>query len=81
MSFAFTKDETIGLSKALEGEDHLGIVGREECDSIVEKLLNLGKDEIGHKRDSTIGLYDRWFTSNAWLLSPTLFLTFYGTFT
>jgi len=58
MSFAFTKDEIIRLSKVLEGEDHLKIVGREEGDSIVEKLLDLGEDEIDDRRDTTIGLYD-----------------------
>jgi len=58
MSFASTKDEIIRLSKVLEREDHLKIVGREECDSIAEKLLDLGEDEIDYRGDTTIRSYD-----------------------
>lgn len=66
MSFAFTKDEVIRLSKVLEGEDHLKIVGEEEEEGeyggIVEKLLDLGDDlrdsSGGGRRDTTLGLYD-----------------------
>ncbi|PWW80063.1 hypothetical protein C7212DRAFT_361065 [Tuber magnatum] len=58
MSFAFTRDEVIRLSKVLEGEDHLRISGGEEYGGIVEKLLDLRDDEVDHKRDTTIGLYD-----------------------
>jgi len=50
MSFAFTRDEIIRLSEVLEGEDHLEIVDRVERDSIVEKLLDLGEDEMDHRR-------------------------------
>jgi hypothetical protein len=59
MSFTFTKAEIISLSKVLEREDHLKIVGREECDSIVEMFIHPGEDEIDYRRgDTTIGLYD-----------------------
>ncbi|KAG0636897.1 hypothetical protein HOY80DRAFT_1003116 [Tuber brumale] len=57
-SFALTRDEIIRLSKVLEGEDHLKIVGGEEYGGIVENLLELGDDEIDQGRDTAIGLYD-----------------------